>query len=234
MQQGQAGAGQAQGATADPHQQVIAQGLFRQAAAIKPHGQHRAEQQYGNGDGGQQALGQAQCRRGGGQVAQGRQGGQGRQGTAQGQAGEQGHVGDVGGPQAMPSIKPVAHRAPGEQRQADGVADGESGESAQGQGAPGKIDPGITTGGPLIAQQDDEADDGRAQCAEQGRLGYFQDRVVQGVEIQLAEQVAAGDQGNGEQQQGHHQAERLAVFAQQFQPAQTSDCDGLCSGIGVL
>ncbi|MNE23567.1 hypothetical protein D3C76_1635660 [compost metagenome] len=51
---------------------------------------------------------------------------------------------------------------------------------------------------------------------------------MQGIDVQLAEQMAAGDQRHGKQQQGHAQADRLAVFAQPFEPAQAMLGIGQC------
>ncbi|MNG10769.1 hypothetical protein D3C87_2069760 [compost metagenome] len=55
---------------------------------------------------------------------------------------------------------------------------------------------------------------------------------MQCIDVQFAEQMATGDQGNGEQQQGHGQADGLTVAAQAVNPAQMLGGVGQSGGNG--
>lgn len=220
LQGSQAGIRQAQGAAPQLHQQVIGQWLFGKAPTVQADDQQGRGDQHRTGDACQQALGQAKCAGCSPQIAQGRQGGQGRKRAAQRQAGKNGHACDLASAQPMAGVQAVAHRAAREHRQADGVADGERTETTQHQGRCRQLHPGIAAGRPLIAQQDHEADHRRDKSAQQRLRRHTEHGVVQGVDVQLAEQVAASDQGHGEQQQGHRKADGLAVAAQAFEQRQ--------------
>ncbi len=85
----------------------------------------------------------------------------------------------------MPGIQSVAYGAAGKQRQAYRIADGEGAEAAGGQAAHGQRDASEAAGRPLVAEQDDEAEGGRAQGAEQRRPGHVGDGIVEGAGIDL-------------------------------------------------
>ncbi|MCY1411335.1 hypothetical protein D9M71_267190 [compost metagenome] len=57
---------------------------------------------------------------------------------------------------------------------------------------------------------------------------------MQGIDIQFAEQVPAGDQGNTEQQQRHSQADGLTVFADEFKPMHAAWVERLGRGCRAL
>ncbi|MNI55445.1 hypothetical protein D3C73_1103970 [compost metagenome] len=193
--------------------------MFRQATAVDADGQYREQQQHSRRQGAQQDLRKPQGGGSVGQVAECRQRGKRWQGAAEREAGEQRHACDFSGPQAMTRIQAVANRAAGQHRKANGIADGKSGETAQCQGSRGQAHAGVAAGGPFVTQQDDETDDGSAQRAQQCRLRNLEDRVVQRVQVELAQQVTTGNQRDGEQQQGDRQADGLAVLADSIKQA---------------
>ncbi|MCY1180509.1 hypothetical protein D9M73_209600 [compost metagenome] len=57
---------------------------------------------------------------------------------------------------------------------------------------------------------------------------------MQRVKVEFAQQVATGNQRDGEQQQGDRQADGLAVFADSIKQAQALRLDRLCRCDGVL
>ncbi len=130
LQQGQAGAGQAQGTATDLDQQVVRDGLLWQASTINTHCQQREQGKEGHGNRAQQIGGQVQGFSGSRQVAQSSQSSERWQRATQRQAGEQRHACDFSGTEAVAGVETIAYRAAGKQRQADGIADGEGGKAA--------------------------------------------------------------------------------------------------------
>ncbi|MNT09880.1 hypothetical protein D3C72_1446850 [compost metagenome] len=79
--------------------------------------------------------------------------------------------------------------------------------------------PGEAAAGPLVAHIGDVAQQGRAQGQQQAAAGNVADGGAQGVGVELAQQVPAGQQAEDENQQGEGDDDPLPVGREAVEPA---------------